>query len=625
MAKGKTPLQTRLAGGDTAAVVAAVAAAVVVVVPWAAWRRFAPTSRSWSGRGKKEPRDRQKMGEEAAEYMAAFANADGGVLRLGIEDNGAVTGHDLPVKALASLLSAPETRLDPPQPKGFVVAHGDHEVVVFDVPACDGPVRMKGNGFPLRVGDQTVQAKESRIAETKRQGMYESWENRPSPCSLADPDAHLLARARRQAGLASLTNEDDLLKRKPADRHGTRLVLRRAAELLFVRGDPDHPNGGIRVFRVIGTERLTGALHNVEELPRIEGNVPTVLEEAQEAVRRLLRRPSRLLGARFHQVSEYPDFAWREAMLNAVLHRDDAIQGMGAEVWLFEDPMEVVSAGALPQGVRLQDVLRLERLHVSRNPRLVRVLVDLGQARDQGEGLPRMFAEMEGAFLPRPVVEVKGQHTVVTLHNMPTLSAADHRFLAALGNTDMGTEALRVLLIASRHGKVTNAALRSTMGLDTLAASQLLRGLRDRELLHLHPHGAQSSYALPPILVQAASADGGKLDAHGGKLDPGSQTLPEDLLTAIDQLGSRPRQASVRGVIQAICTVKPWTTRGEITRHLRFSRKKLGPRHLTPMVDGGWLELRYPQQPTHPHQAHPHQAYRIIPAFPGNPRPERVA
>ena len=57
----------------------------------------------------------------------------------------------------------------------------------------------------------------------------------------------------------------------------------------------------------------------MEELPRIEGNVPTVLEEAQEVVRHLLRRPSRLLGARFHQVSEYPDFAWREAMLNAVL------------------------------------------------------------------------------------------------------------------------------------------------------------------------------------------------------------------------------------------------------------------------------------------------------------------
>ena len=282
----------------------------------------------------------------------------------------------------------------------------------------------------------------------------------------------------------------------------------------------------------------------------------------------------------------------------------------------------------MPHGVTLQDVLRLERLHVSRNPRLVRVLVDLGQARDQGEGIPRMFAEMEGAFLPRPTVEVKGQRTVVTLQNMPTLSAADHRLLAALGNTDMSTEDLRVLLIASQHGKVTNAALRSAMGLDTLAASHLLRGLRDRELLRLHPHEAQSYYALPPILLQAAdteemeaaSADGGKLSADGGKLDPGSRALPEDLLTAIDQLGSRPRKESIRGVIQAICAVKPWTTREKIAKHLRFSQKKLGPKHLTPMVHAGWLELRYPQQPTHPHQA-----YRSTPAFRGDRQPDGAA
>ena len=573
----------------------------------------------WHGpAGRKQPRNRKTVREVVAEYVAAFANADGGVLLLGIEDDGAVTGHDLPAAALDSLLGTPEVRLDPPQPRGFVVRHGDCEVIVFDVPACDVPVQMKGNGFPLRVGDQTIQAKESRIAETKRQGMYESWENRPSPCALADLDSDLLSQARQQAGLAALTNEDYLLKRKLADRHGARIVLRRAAELLFVRGDPDHPNAGVRVFRVIGSERLTGALHNVEELPRIEGNLPTVLEAAQGVVRPLLRRPSRLLGGRFHEVSEYPDFAWREAILNAILHRDYAVQGMGVEVWLFEDHMEVVSAGTLPQGVTLQEVLRLERLHVSRNPRLVRVLVDLGQARDQGEGIPRMFAEMESIFLPRPKVEVKEQRVVVTLENMPTLTTADRRFLAGLGNTDMGTEELRVLLTAFRHGKVDNAALRSTMGLDTLAASQLLRGLRDRGLLRLHPHGAQSYYTLMPILTPAADADRekldadreklgldrGKLDADRGKLGSGGQALPEDLLSAIDHLGNRPRKESVRAVIQAICAVKPWTTREEIAKHLRFSQKKLGPRHLAPMVAAGWLQVRYPEQPTHPNQAY---------------------
>ena len=80
--------------------------------------------------GRKRSRNRQAMREEVAQYVAAFANADGGVLLLGIEDDGTVSGHDLPAEALAALLGAPAARLDPPQPDGFVVMHADREVIV---------------------------------------------------------------------------------------------------------------------------------------------------------------------------------------------------------------------------------------------------------------------------------------------------------------------------------------------------------------------------------------------------------------------------------------------------------------------------------------------------------------
>ncbi|WP_419938962.1 ATP-binding protein [Candidatus Palauibacter sp.] len=408
------------------------------------------------------------------------------------------------------------TRLDPPQPSGFTVPHEGVELIVFDVPAADAPVQMTGNGFPLRVGDQTVRARETQIAATKQQGMYESWESRRSSCSLEDLDPKLLARARAGAGLSALSDEEYLLKRKLADLRGRRIVLRRAAELLFARHDPDHPNAGVRVFRVIGTERRFGAEHNVEERPRIEGSLPRVLDEAHEVVSGLLRRPSRMVGMRFREMPEYPDFAWREALHNAVAHRDYAIQGSGAEIWLFEDRMEVVSAGRLPEGVTLEEVLRLERVHRSRNPRIVRVLVDLGFAKDQGESIPRMFAEMEDAFLPQPELEVGGERVIVTLRNTSTLTASDRQFVASLGNADLSRHEFRALLMARRRGRVDNAALRSVTGLDTLRASHLLRGLRDRELLTLQGRGADSSYTLTPV-VRDLAVDRGELpDGSGG-------------------------------------------------------------------------------------------------------------
>ena len=566
----------------------------------------------------KRARDRREMRRQAAEYVAAFANADGGVLLLGVEDDGSVTGHQLPPEAVDALLAAPQTRLDPPQPPGSTVSHDGVELIVFDVPAEDVPVQLIDNGFPLRVGDKTVRARETQIAAAKWQGMYESWESRRSSCSLEDLDPELLARARSGAGLSALSDEEYLLRRKLADRSGRRIVLRRAAELLFARHDPDHPNAGVRVFRVIGTARRFGPEHNVEERPRIEGILPQVLDATHEVVSGLLRRPSRLVGMRFQEMPEYPDFAWREALHNAVAHRDYAIQGSGTEMWLFEDRMEVVSAGRLPEGVTLEEVLRLERVHRSRNPRIVRVLVDLGFAKDQGEGIPRMFAEMEDAFLPCPEVDVRGERVIVTLHNTSTLTASDRHFVASLGNADLSRQEFRALLMAHRRGRVDNAALRSVTGLDTLRASHLLRALRDRELLTLHARGGDSFYTLTPAVRElaadrgelsdgsggAARVDRGELAADRGELPADRGELPTDVQRMIDGLGRRPRKERLRTVIEAICAARGWTTSGEIARFLRFSQRNLGGRHLTPMVEAGRLVRRYPDNPTHPKQAY---------------------
>lgn len=103
------------------------------------------------------------------------------MLVLGIENDGTITGHNLPSDAVAAVLDTPAQRLSPAQAKGFRIQHGDFELLVFDVPAADGPVMVEGDGFPLRMGDRTVAASESQIKALKLRGLVESWESRPSP------------------------------------------------------------------------------------------------------------------------------------------------------------------------------------------------------------------------------------------------------------------------------------------------------------------------------------------------------------------------------------------------------------------------------------------------------------
>ena len=579
--------------------------------------------------GSRRPRDRRTVRDQIAEYVAAFANAEGGVLILGIEDGGAVTGHRYPASAVRAMLQTPRARLRPPQPEGFGVEHKGQPLLVFDVPASDVPVQVDGDGFPLRMGDRTVQASETQIRALKFRGLAESWEARPSPLSLSDLDPELLARARAGAGLSALTDEEYLLKRKLADRRGRGIGIRRAAELLFAKDGPDHPNAGVRVFRVIGTERRFGVEHNVEEKPRIEGNLTSVLEAAFAVIEGLIRRPSRLRGTRFHEVPEYPEFSWKEAILNAAAHRDYSVEGRTTEVWFFEDRLEVTSPGGLIPDLTLAELLRLERRHMSRNPRVVRALVDLGLMRDQGEGIPRMFAEMEGLFLPAPAIEVGANEFAVTLRNTPTLTEDDRAFVASLGAEELSDDEFRALLEAHRRGRVDNGTLRRLSGLDTLAASALLRRLRDRGLLTLHAAGPASYYELGAELDSAVETatkggpdlrvpegqelvpDGQEFDSQGHdlsrrqghNLDLQGLDLPLELKVELRRLPRRAPTERLRALIVALCEQGP-IDRRTLGLLLQRSPGVLVRKHLTPMVRDGLLALTHPETPNHPGQAY---------------------
>jgi ATP-dependent DNA helicase RecG len=567
--------------------------------------------------GRKRARDRRSVRDQVARYVAAFANAEGGVLVLGIEDDGTLTGHDLPPDARAALLSTPQTRLRPAQPEGFPITVQGKEVVVFDVPASDVPVQVVGDGFPLRMGDQTVEATERQIEALKFRGLAESWEARPSELGLDDLDRDLLARARAGAGYPHLSDADYLLKRRLADRRGPKLVLRRAAELLFAKHGPDHPNAGVRIFRVIGSERRLGVEHNVEERPRVEGNLASVLDETLAAVSGLVRRPSRLRGTRFQPVPEYPDFCWKEAILNAVAHRDYAIEGRTTEVWFFDDRLEVKSPGGLSPDLTLDELLRGERRHVSRNPRLVRALVELGSMRDQGEGIPRMFAEMAGHFLPDPILVTSPREFSVTLRNTPTLTASDRDFVARLGSAEVSDEEFRALLEAHRQGRVDNARMRQIAGLDTLGASQMLRRLRDRGLLALHAAGSASYYTLPPSLAPEGDErdpDRGESGSDRGESGPdrgesgsdrgeSSAGLPAPVLSILARLGERPRKERLRAALAELCTLRAYTA-GDLAALVHLRADKLVERHLSAMVAEGRLERTFPETPNHPEQAY---------------------
>lgn len=190
-----------------------------------------------------------------------------------------------------------------------------------------------------------------------------------------------------------------------------------AGALLFAR-DPSVmlPQARVRVLRYDGVKMKTGEHLNITKERSFHGPLPKVIQDAYTLISSMLRE-FQFLGpdGKFQTVPEYPEFAWFEGLVNAVTHRDYAFRGDYVRVSMFDDRLEIVSPGALPNIVTI-DNMRTTRY--SRNPRIARTLSEFGWVRELNEGVQRIYTEMQNSLLNDPVYSEPGKVKVqLTLEN----------------------------------------------------------------------------------------------------------------------------------------------------------------------------------------------------------------
>jgi ATP-dependent DNA helicase RecG len=144
----------------------------------------------------------------------------------------------------------------------------------------------------------------------------------------------------------------------------------------------------------------------------IRGTLPEQIRQAEAFVLSNMRRGVHLLGLERVEEPEYPASAIREALVNAVAHRDYQIRGEEVRVLLFSDRVEFYSPGRLPGHVTVENLVT-ERF--SRNETIVQVLSDMGFVERLGYGIDRMIRLMNEAGLPPPRFEETTSGFRVTL------------------------------------------------------------------------------------------------------------------------------------------------------------------------------------------------------------------
>lgn len=232
------------------------------------------------------------------------------------------------------------------------------------------------------------------------------------------------------------------------------LKLRKASLLLFA-SDPQkwHPRLQIRIIKVNGNEIKTGAEYNVTADDSISGNILVLLEKGWEGLRPHLVQTTLRENARFESRVMYPEYACREALVNAIAHRDYSQEGRGIEIYVYTDRMEVVNPGALLSTITVDDLCRLEGVHQSRNSLISRVLRELGYMRELGEGVRRIFELMTSNELAAPELKSTKESFSITLHHKPLYSQKDLIWLEQFAPFNLERE-LKAVVLLGREGNI---------------------------------------------------------------------------------------------------------------------------------------------------------------------------
>jgi len=351
--------------------------------------QFVEFKSAWDcGSTPRRPLGRRALRDKIADVVAAFANAGGGLLLVGVNDDGTATGHGYPDQVVDDLFAVPDRRLTPAVVcRTARLSFDCHEILVFEVPMSPEAVMIDGNGFPYRVGSRIIREPQEVINQRKQAYRRVGYEPRFRPdATVDDLDLALAESFLKETPVGDRSVLDALDYYGLIERDARDWRVTNAALLLFARRPALrwHPRAGLRVFRVAGTEMKYGRRRNVTQIGRADPPLALAVHEIMELARHQVRRSEKLVGLHFEDITEYPDFAWQESLVNAIAHRDYEVQGRETEIWFFEDRLEVSSPGELLPPVTVDTLREGNRAHVTRNPMLVRVLADTDIMRDHG-------------------------------------------------------------------------------------------------------------------------------------------------------------------------------------------------------------------------------------------------
>lgn len=393
---------------------------------------------------------KESFSPSLARELVAFANSAGGKILIGVRDDGTVTGvHDS--NDLRAKVQDVARNCDPPV-KVLVEPLG--KVVVVHVRESESkPVQCR-EGFFWRQGAGSQKLSRDEIRDFFRSEGSVRFDL--AVCSKfrypQDFDRDKYNAWLEESGITSKGRvEDVLVNLEAAERSGGRLVMRNAGVLFFAKDVyPFFPQAYVTCLLAKGSDKA-----DILDRKDFRGGVVSDIEESLRFIERNTRTAYRIEKLRREDVPEFPMRALREAITNAVMHRDYFEGGANVFVEIYDDRIEISNPGGLPKGLTQAE---FGKRSIRRNALIADLLQRISFAEKAGTGIRRMREDAKKAGCPEPTFEANGFFTVTFRPRPPQVDQVPHKYRASSAQV---TAQVGALLKAARE-PCTREALQAT-------------------------------------------------------------------------------------------------------------------------------------------------------------------
>ncbi len=361
---------------------------------------------------------KRDINKSFAEEVVSFLNTEGGTIIIGVDDSGKVVGINerLEEKVMNICRDSVIPAIMPSYSE--VIYEGKRIAIVNIERGTNKPYYTSSNKYYIRVGStKRIATKEELLRLFEVSGAFHFDVSGVSETGIRDLDVDEIRDYFMSYNAFDLYEEEketvkrilvnaDMLKEK-----GNETICTVGGLLIFgKRPEKSLFQAGISFAHFNGND-ITVELIDKKE---INGRMKDVVEQTMTVIKNNLITSSTIEGATRKEVHEYEDIVLREAIVNALVHRNYSIQGSKIRILLFDDRIEFHSPGRIPNTVTIEKM----KIGVSyaRNPFLVKYMENMRYIDKLGRGIPMILANMKKLKRKQPKLEMSGEEFILTLY-----------------------------------------------------------------------------------------------------------------------------------------------------------------------------------------------------------------